>query len=255
MFNVRFTALSAVTLALILSQTACMRTRSQIRTTGEAQSESTSDEPRYVSSAQAKTNAPAQRYDIEEIKNELTRLTGRVEELDHSQRNQNTGELKEYITRIDGRVAEVEKNQVLILSELKALKDKEVQSAKEAAANPDDLLADANKMLASDRFSEAADKFQQAISKGLKGKEAAEAHFGAAEAEYGQKNYKKAIVHYSKIQEVYPKSARIPASLYRMGLAFQHLNMKKEARGFFAELVERYPRTSEAKRARAKIKE
>ncbi len=75
------------------------------------------------------------------------------------------------------------------------------------------------------------------------------------EVEYAQKSYKKAIVEFSKVQELNPKSARVPATLYKIGLCFQRLNMPKESKDFFAELQERYPNSSEAKKARAKTSE
>lgn len=239
--------------ALGASQSACLKTRSQIKGSSQGQGESgQNDEGAEATSATAKT------YEIEEIKSELTRLSGKVEELDHTQRTQNANEIREYATRIDSRVAELEKNQVLIMTELKELKDKkeaEISAAKEAEQPAADLLRQGKKLMAAKKFEDAAEKFKIILTKNSKGKEAADAHFELGEAEYAQKNYKKAIVQYSKVQEASTKSPKIPMSLYKIALSFGHLNMNKEAQGFFAELAERFPKSAEAKKARSKIKE
>lgn len=237
----------ALMLIVALSQTACMKTRSQIKSQGAG-----------AEAGEDPAAAPVRHHEMEEIKAELTRLSGKQEEIEHTQRTNNVGELKEYMARLDGRIAELEKNQILIMTELKDLKDKkaaEQAAAREAAVPTKDLLSQAHKLLAERKYEEASEKFKTVLSKNPKPKDAADAHFGLGEAEYGQKNYKKAIVQYSKVQEVNAKSFRIPASLYKIGLAFQHLNMSKESKGFFAELIERYPKSPEAKRARAKVKE
>lgn len=232
-----------LSLLIAFSQTACLKTRAQIKG-DDPGDEMASDE------AKPKTGVS---YQIEELRNEMTRLNGRLEEIDHTQRGQNVGDLRETMTKLDGRVAELEKNQVLVMTEIKALKDKsEAQeaAAREAAVPVSKVLAEAYQLLNQKKFEDAAEKFGGAIRRNAKGKDAADAYFGLGEAEFGLKHYKKAIVNYSKVQESSAKSGHIPASLYKMGLSFQQLNMNKEAKGFFAELADKYPKSPEAKKAR-----
>lgn len=234
-----------LSLVLALSQSACMKTRSQIK---EQSTENTNE-------AEEATPVTVKRYEMDEIKSEMTRLSGKLEEIEHLQRSNNVTEVKEYTSRLDGRIAELEKNQLLIMAELKGLKDKKAadDTAARIAATPSkDLLAQANQLLGEKKYDDAAEKLKLIIDKNQKGKEAAEAFFGLGEIEFIQKNYKKAIVHYSKVQEAFTNSNRAAASLYKIGSSFQHLSMPKEAKGFFAELVERFPKSTEAKKARAK---
>lgn len=246
--------LSVFILSLTLGLTACMKTRAQIKggNTHQAADQDENDaEP-------AATNPAKHAIEIEEIKNEVTRISGKIEEIDHHQRNMNFGELKEYTTRLDSRIAELEKNQLLVMSELKALKEKETHAAvveRNAGESSSHILAEATKLLSAKNFDGAAERFRAVLNRGGKGKEAAEAYYGLGECDYNRKDYKKAIVQYSKVQEAFAKSARVPASLYRIGLSFQHLNMPADAKGFFSEVVERYPKSAEAKKARAKVKE
>jgi TolA-binding protein len=235
--------------ALAMTQAACLKTRTQIKGGGE------SAEPESSGETESKEAPRSGRYELEEMRNEITRVSGKVEVLEHSQRSQNYQELKEYSARLDGRIAELEKNQLILLTEVKALKDEKAAAAREAAVPATDLSTSAAQLLKEGKYEAAAEKYRALLNKGLKGKEAAEAHFGLAESEYGLKNFKKAIVQYSKVQEAFSKSTRIPTSLYKIGVSFQQLNMPKESKNFFAELLERYPKSPEAKRARAKAKE
>ena len=46
----------------------------------------------------------------------------------------------------------------------------------------------------------------------------------------------------------------MPSVLYKIGLSFEGLGMKDDARGFFQELVEKYPKSPEAIKAKKKAK-
>ena len=247
------TSVYVLLVCFAISQTACLKTRAQLK--GERDQNQGQDQGDANEDTKAAPGAKAGHYDMEEVKNEITRLSGKVEEIDHGQRTANFGELKEYTTRLDGRVAELEKNQILMLGEIKALKDEKTAAVKEAATAPADLMTQANQLLSEKRCDEAAEKFRTLLNKGAKGKDGAEVHFGLGEAEYCSKDYVKAIVQYSKVEEAFAKSPRVPASLYRIALAFQHLNKVKESKGFFNEVIDRYPKSPEAKKARAKVKE
>jgi tol-pal system protein YbgF len=236
-------------LCFIFSQTACMQTRSQIKN-GEAKAEERDD-----NEGENHPQTQHHSYENEEIKSELTRLRGKVEEVDLATKQVNTSELKENVSRLENRVGEIEKNQLLILSEIKALKDEKETQTRTAAMSSGDLFKAGKDLMKQGKFAEAFEKFQGVVNKSPKGKEAADAYFAMGETQYAQKDYKKAIVQYSKVQEAYSKSARVPTSLYKIGMAFQHLNMHKEASGFFSELIERFPKSVEAKKARSKVKE
>ncbi len=219
----RWKTVSALALTALLAATSgCLKTRTQVRPDNGAQGEAVDEGSRGAS-------APKQsRVEIEEMKTELTRLSGKLDEIDHAQRARNSTDVTEALTRLDNRVVELEKNQILVMSELKDLKDHGIAAP--------------------------AGKPGTAVGASKTGKrEAAEAHFNAGETEYSAKNYKKAIVEYSKVQEAFSKSPRVPASLFKIGLCFEKLGMAKEAQGFYSELTEKYPNSAEAKKARGKL--
>jgi TolA-binding protein len=81
-----------------------------------------------------------------------------------------------------------------------------------------------------------------------------EALFFKAESFHQLKKYKKAIVEYSHFSEVYSNSSHMPEVLYKIGFCFELLGMKEDARGFFQELIEKYPGSLHAKKVKKKVK-
>jgi len=229
----------AVFLIFIISApSGCLKTRSQIK----------NDDQQPESADSNKTSGPQKDdYGLEEIKNEITRISGKLDDVEHNQQLQNTAELKETLSKLDARIAEVEK-------EFKEMKDKTQKEAAIASTPTKDLFAEASQFLKEKNYEAAAEKYQEILSKGVKNKEAAEAHYGMGESEFGLKDYKKAIVEYSKVQDSFAKSPRIPSSLYKIGVSFEYLNMQTEAKGFYNELLQRFPNSLEAKKARTRLK-
>lgn len=245
--------MTLLAIATLLGQTACLKTRAQVR--GENSAETPQEEGAEDSKG---GGGRGSRYAMEELRSEITRLSGKLDDVEHQQRTaaaSSNAENKELIGKLEIRIAEMEKNQLLIMTELKEIKDRGLSASASAGGTPSrgGLISEGNALLRQGRHADAAEKFQAALNRSPKGKEAAEAHYGLGEAEYGQKNYKKAIVSFSKVQDVHDKSHLIPLSLLRIGQSFQSLKMNKEARSFYNELVERYPKAPEAKKARSKL--
>lgn len=78
--------------------------------------------------------------------------------------------------------------------------------------------------------------------------------FQQAEEQFEQKNWKKAALTYQKFKEANPKSKKVPESIYKMGVCFQELGMKEEAKTFYEELMANYSAAPEAKKARTRLK-
>lgn len=253
-------------LALLLFQSGCLKTRSQIKgEEGEPTQQNANSDDAQATEQGGAANAGGSHYKYEELSDAITRNNGRLDDLEHQLKTQqNAADVKEYATRLEGRIQELEKNQVLMMSEIKDLKDRadaapvtrgRATNGAAGASAGSGKISEGFTLLKSKEYDSAADFFKNALAKNPKGKDAATANYGLGEAEYGRDNYKKAIVAYSKVQEVQPKSPLVPPALYKIALSFEHLNMHKEAKGFFSEIVERFPHTPEGKKAKAHLKE
>lgn len=190
-------------------------------------------------------------YAIDEMKSEMTRLDGRIEDLERAQKTQadkpGTPTPEEY-KKLETRVTELEQAQANMLDAIKKM-----QENPPAGADPADLLKKGKNQVEAGNVDGSVETFGSCI-KNAKGKIAEECTFLRAESYYSLKDYKKAIVDYSKFPEKYTRSTYMPKALYRIGQSFDALGMKDDAKGFYQELVEKFPKSPEAKKARSKAK-
>ncbi len=257
-----------VILALSTVQGGCFKTRAQLKKDDQDHSDSNDDNGDSANAGSPKVRS----YQYEEFRSELAKLNGAVEELQHQLKpttvvgangetatsSNSPHQLREDITRLENRIAEMEKTQLLLLEETKSLKEapsgSRSTSSSRRTVSREDSLREGFALLEDSSWDSAGEKFKEVLQAGAKGNEGAAAHFGLGRALFGEKDYRKSIVELSKVQEVSSKSPRIPASLYYIGKAFEKLNMKKEAKGFYADLIERFPKSDEAKKAKALVK-
>jgi tol-pal system protein YbgF len=84
---------------------------------------------------------------------------------------------------------------------------------------------------------------------------AADAHFRLGELWYGDKRWREAILEYGKVARDFPRSDKAPDALLRTGEAMLQVDLRDDARGLFEEVSSRYPRSSAAQRAKARLAE
>jgi TolA-binding protein len=244
--------LLSTALALLVTQTACLKTRAQLREEG-----TTADDVIQTASAPAKVSTPQEvqpqgAYVIDEIKGEFTRLEGRVQEIERTQQSSNKhGDsiaTKDDLKKLETRMAELESAQANMIETLKKL-----QEAPAASASPSELLDKGKTQMEAGNHEGAVESFGLAI-KNAKGKTLEEATFLRAESYFANKNFNKAIVDYSKFPEKFPKSTHLPRALFQIGKSFESQGMKDDAKAFYQELVEKFPKSPEAKKAKSKVK-
>lgn len=75
------------------------------------------------------------------------------------------------------------------------------------------------------------------------------------EALFGNKKYREAILAYEKYRGANPKGKFYADSTYKMGVCFQEVGLKDEAKIFFDEVVSKFPGSKEAKKAAVRAKQ
>ena len=71
---------------------------------------------------------------------------------------------------------------------------------------------------------------------------------------FAQKDWKKAILNYQKYRDEFPKGKNYPEATYKIGVSFQELGMKDEAKTFYDEVVSKFPKTDQAKKSKTRLK-
>lgn len=252
---IRFSAFKShsipvLVLCLAFSQTACLKTRAQLR---EENDDTSGSAPVAVKQGPQEVHGPAGGgYAIDEMKSEISRLSGRVEDLERAQNQAaskpgtpNADEVK----KMENRIIELEQAQANMLEAIKKMQDNPPASN----ADPAELLKKGKNQVEAGNVEGSIETFGGCI-KVAKGKIAEDCLFNRGESYFATKDYKKAIVDYSKFPEKYTRSAYMPRALMKIGLAFEALGMKDDAKGFYQELVEKFPKSPEAKKVRSKVK-
>src|SRR5690242_18706769 len=103
------------TLALLLTLTACLKTRAQLnKEEGSAPAETA---PAKIEPVQTQNN-----YAVDELKSEVIQLTGRIEDLERTQKEQQTKSTeKDEVKKLQERITELENAQVTLIEALKKL--------------------------------------------------------------------------------------------------------------------------------------
>jgi tol-pal system protein YbgF len=216
--------------------------------------------------------AASLRARMEAFDEELRILTGRLEELEYQfkqrqerdsanvkARQQELSHLSESTQANEQRIAKLEQYLNLEPSGKTPATPKSVAKIKAGKQTPPPLSEDEIYRMAKQAFDQgdadtAKKKFKELIERYPKSERADNAQFWIGEIYYREKWYEKAILEYQKVIENYPKGNKVPASLLKQGLAFKNLGDKANARLILEELIRKYPKTSEAKIARDKLK-
>jgi TolA-binding protein len=78
--------------------------------------------------------------------------------------------------------------------------------------------------------------------------------FDKGDSAFDAKDWKEAILNYQKYRDQNPTGKRYSEATYKIGVSFQELGMKSEAKAFFDEVVEKYPKSQSATRAKTRLK-
>lgn len=80
------------------------------------------------------------------------------------------------------------------------------------------------------------------------------AHYWLGESYYHEKNFAESVVAFKKVHQKYPKHAKAPAALLKIGYAYAQLGDKDNARFYLDVLLQDYPKSDPAPLARKRLK-
>lgn len=71
---------------------------------------------------------------------------------------------------------------------------------------------------------------------------------------FKNREWSKAALEFQKFREENPANKKIPEATYKIAYAFQQMGMKDEAVTFYQDVVAKYPKSDEARKAKVKLK-
>lgn len=96
--------------------------------------------------------------------------------------------------------------------------------------------------------------FQEFITKWPSDENAPRAQLFVGDSYFSEKKYREATFEYQKIREKWPTSRYLPDALYKLGLSFQQLGLRDEAKQFLEEAA-KFPGQEAGKLARERLKQ
>jgi tol-pal system protein YbgF len=206
------------------------------------------------------------RATLEQMDEEIRTLSGRLDELEHSMKQQqqareeSENKRQEKLDRLS-QLTDQNSDKIVRMEQYLNLESskKPVVAATPGVSAEKPLSEDELYQSAKQAFdqgdSEAARKgFEEFIKRYPNSKNADNAQFWIGEIYYREKWYEKAILEYQNVIEKYPTGNKVPAALLKQGLAFANIGDKPNAKLILEELRRKYPDSNEAKVAAEQLK-
>lgn len=223
--------------------------------------------------------------DLDQIKGEIQRLSGRVEENEHLVKRAverdttqqdvvqaGIGDLTQRVAENDARVSQL--YSYLGLEPTADLKGQTAAQAQQAAAaasqaaqapaaappapekSPEMALYDSSLAdYRGGRYEKAIVGFKKFLDEYPKSKLADNAQFWIGESFMSLKQYEQAILAYQQVIKNYPQGNKAPNAMLRQALAFQEIKDQVSCKLLLQKIVKQYPNSSEAEIAKTKLKE
>jgi tetratricopeptide (TPR) repeat protein len=174
-----------------------------------------------------------------DLEDESRRLNGRLEALELK--------LQQATTRMD-------KGSSTVDGKLKEKDDAYREEFAKMAASINQLRADVSSLQEEQR--RMALVKAEAASQKQKSQEAASAKgpYASAEEMFEQKKWKEAILEYEKYRKANPKGKQFSTATYKIGVSFQELGLRDEAKAFYEEVIAKFPKSKDAERAASRMK-
>lgn len=214
-------------LVLCLLVTGCFKTRSEV-----AEQE---DRQKFQSQVSQQQQMKAEgESKQQEMEANMRQMYGRIESIEHRLNMDLENRQKESSGK--------EMTQKQIIEQMKMFEA--------SLARIDQRLAD----IEARKSAPAAAIVATGADKSVKSKETEPSSWTDAEQLFNDKEWKKAILAYQKYRDENPKGKNFAEGTYKIGSSFQELGKKEEAKAFYEEVIEKFPKSSVARKATYRLK-
>jgi TolA-binding protein len=230
-------ALSLITTVLALS--AC-----QLQTREDVQKQDEQKQMREQISVIQKNKADTE-LKYSDIQNDMRVIVGRIDSIEHNQQTQQQNQ-KQEIENIKKLIETQNEKMKLLQAHMEATETRLTAAIQALSGGPGPVAP-------SHAGGGSASAGGSGVAAGAGGEAKASGPFEEAEAFFGAKEYKKAIVKYQNYIDKNAKGKNVAESTYKIGVCFAELGLKKDAKEFYKEVVDNYPSSSWAKKAKYRL--
>lgn len=204
----------------------CLQTRNDVR-----DNEQRNVMQQQVSTLQ-KTNADVGSR-FSEIEEQMRDLTGRVDVVENKLGQSNSG--------VESALKSSQQQNQDLTQKVNLLQEALIKMEKEMGQMSADLQA----LKSSQSVGSAVEKNARPTKRDS---------YEAGQDFFAKKDWKQAILQYQKYRDENAKGAHFAEATYKIGVAFQELDMKDEAKTFYDEVISKFSKSDEARRAKIRLK-
>lgn len=195
---------------------------------------------------------------IDSTKSDMQALNGRVDDSALAVKK-SADDLARYRDDADKRIIALEERTLKQQAMLDSLSKKIAELAKakkdDSVTATDALYLKGLESLKAGDVATAREQFTKFLEQNPKHELAANAYYWIGETHYSEKNYESAILAYQEVIKNFPGKDKVVAAMLKQAMSFNAIKDTKSARFVLKKLIEGFPKSEEAKKARAMLKE
>lgn len=180
---------------------------------------------------------------VDELKVEIAKL-GNVIEEEAQGRRKDSDELRKELTALTARIQALEQKAV---SEDQSQKQMIQERSKATLENGRRLFDDG-------KYDEAIEIFKAVTKAQSRTEDGKKSQFLLAESYFASKDYASAALEFSEFRKTYSKDALVPNAIFRQASSFKEMGKSREAKLFYQDLIERFPKSPFASKAKVEMK-
>jgi TolA-binding protein len=227
---------------LILGTAGCLRTREEVN-----EMETSKQVQTQVSQVQ-KTKADSENK-VMALQDEIRQLNGRLDVLER-RAEQATPATATGPTNTDviEQMKIFEQNNAAMKMKIEELEQKLAVAQKaQVSASSEKISGEKVAVAAVSKEKDAKEMKDSKESKDSKGA------YEEAEGAFNKKEWKTAILSYQNYRDANPKGKNYADATYKIGVSFQELKMKDEAKVFFEEVLQKFSKSPSARKAKFRL--
>jgi tol-pal system protein YbgF len=136
----------------------------------------------------------------------------------------------------------------------KSLAEQQKKVAKAEEETPEAIYQSGVDAFKAKDVAKAREIFSKFLTRNPKHELSANAHYWLGETYYSDKNFEQAVLEFQEVISEFHGSDKVPASMLKQGMAFKEIGDGKSAQYIYKKLVEEFPKSEEARAARAKLR-
>ena len=198
--------------------------------------------------------------ELDTMKELVARLRGRVEGFDErvSGLETSTSKVQEELElRFQGLADQQKIDQAKTEKEKKAA-IAAAEKRERLLSRPTSALREAEKLIKGGDAAEARRLVREVMLRNKKRRtfrsRLPQAQFLIGETYFSEGSFQQAAAEYNTVRKKYPKSKYVPQALYKLGMCFEKLNLKDDAKLFYTTVVKKYRNYSVSKEAAKRLK-